>query len=212
MRRLELRLPVAETPAGRTILAIAPPVAPPSAEDPPDTGTPACPAEPVDACAAAGGGSLAIHDDADPARDALFWKWSGDGEPWGDATATAAFRLCVYDGAGALVANAAAPAGGLCGLPGKKPKACWKRNGRSQGFNDPAAAQDGLRSVALKSDKSGARGAKLRAGGAALALPALPLALPVRVQLQGSRGACWAADFASPADENTATDFSDSAD
>jgi hypothetical protein len=209
VRRLELRLPVAETPSGRTVLAKAPPVAPPDAEEPPDTGTPACPEAPSDACAAAGGGSLAIHDDADPARDALFWKWSGEGEPWGDATATAAFRLCVYDGGGALVANAAAPAGGLCGAPGRKPKACWKRNGRSQSFSDPAAATDGLRSVALKSDKSGARAAKLRAAGDALALPALPLVQPVRVQLQGSRGVCWAAEFPSPADVNTATDFSD---
>jgi hypothetical protein len=212
VRRLELRLPVAETPAGRTILAKAAPVLPPSAEEPPDTGTPACPDAPVDSCAAAGGGSLAVHDDADPARDALAWKWTGDGEPWGDATATAAFRLCVYDGSGALVASTPAPAGGLCGAPGRKPKACWKRSGRSQAFNDPAAAGDGLRSVALKSDKSGARGAKLRAAGETLALPALPLALPVRVQLQGSRGACWAAEFASPADENTATDFEGRAD
>ncbi|HVH07718.1 MAG TPA: CocE/NonD family hydrolase [Myxococcota bacterium] len=209
VKRLELRLPVAETPSGRTILAKAEPVAPPNAEEPADAGTPACPAAPADTCALAGGGSLEIHDDADPARDLLLWKWSGDGEPWGDATATAAFRLCVYDGSGALVANTAAPAGGLCGAPGKRAKACWKRSGRSQSFADPAAATEGLRGVALRSDKSGARAAKLRAEGEALTLPALPLAQPVRVQLVGSRGACWAAEFAAPASENTSTAFSD---
>jgi predicted acyl esterase len=212
VRRLELRLPVAEAPAGRTILAPAAPVEPPDAEEPPDAGTPACPETSVPACTASRGGSLAIHDDADPARDLLQWKWSGEGEPWGDATATAAFRLCVYDGSGSLVASAAAPAGGLCGAPGKRQKACWKRSGRSESFSDPAAASDGLRELALRSNRTGARAAKLRASGAELALPPLPLAQPVAVQLVGNRGGCWGATFSAPAEESSSTAFEDGAD
>jgi hypothetical protein len=212
VRRLELRLPVAEAPSGRTILAPAEPVDPPDAEEPPDAGLPSCPEAASDACAASRSGSLLVRDDADPARDVLQWKWIGDGAPWGDGASTAAFRLCVYDGSGALVANAAAPAGGLCAAAGKKPKACWKRSGRNQSFGDPAAASDGLRDLALKSTRTGARSARLRAAGAELALPALPLAQPVEVQLVGNRGACWAATFSAPARESTAAEFSDTAD
>lgn|GEM_PF-4084897 len=213
VRRLELRLPVAETPDGRTVLAPAEPVTPPAGEEPPDAGVPACPAAPLESCAASeGGGALRIRDDADPARDLLAWSWKGQGAPWGEGAGTAAFRLCVYDAAETLVAEIAAPAGGLCGEAGKRAKDCWKGRGRRQTFSDPGAASDGLHRLALLSSKAGARAASLRAAGEALALPALPLAQPVEAQLVGNRGACWASTFSAPARESSATDFLDRAD
>ena len=113
--------------------------------------------------------------------------------------------------AAAPVASVAAPAGGLCGS-GKRAKDCWKGGGKRQSLVDPPAATDGLRRLALRSSKLGARSARLRASGADLALPALPLLEPASVQLVGNRGACWSSAFTAPARESSATEFSDTAD
>lgn len=206
---LELRLPVLEAPDGRAIGDPRAPVLPPDAPEPPDTGTPGCPAAPRDDCSEGRSGRLLIEDAPVDASDRLHWRWRGDGADFGDPTATTAFGLCVYDGAGALVASLDVPAGGACGAG--TDAACWTPLRRGFRYGDRAAANGGLRSIELR---SGSRGAtiELRGSGAELALPALPLAGPARAQLLGNGGACWESSYSAPADRNDAGGFRDAAD
>jgi len=207
---LELRLPVREAPDGGDVLAPAPFVLPPEDPEPADTGTPSCPAEPQDDCSAGEAGSLTLAADARPERERLAWTWKGAPADFGDPTATTAFRLCVYDASDALVANVAAPAGGRCGS-GRQAKDCWKEKRRGFRFGGRPQAADGLAALALAG--TGAKASvTLRARGPGLALPALPLALPARVQLVGNRDACWEARYSEPAQRNDAGDFRDRAD
>ncbi|HEX2485726.1 MAG TPA: acetylxylan esterase, partial [Myxococcota bacterium] len=60
----ELRLPVVEAPGSAGVHAPREPVLPPDAPEPPDAGTPACPAAPRDDCAGALSGRLAIENEA----------------------------------------------------------------------------------------------------------------------------------------------------
>jgi hypothetical protein len=205
----ELRLPVVEAPGSDGVHAPREPVLPPDAPEPPDAGTPACPAAPRDDCAAALSGRLAIENEANDTRDRLAWRWRGDAADFGDPTAAAAFALCVYDGAGALAASVAAPAGGTCAGRGEPP--CWSERRSGFRYDDRAAAASGLRALELRpGDRRSA--IELRAEGGELALPALPLALPARAQLVGNAGACWESAHSDPAARNDATRFRDAAD
>jgi X-Pro dipeptidyl-peptidase (S15 family) len=210
VKRLELRLPVAELPGGDAVEEPAPAVLPPDTPEPGDTGVPACAAAPRDDCAGSTGGSLRVEGAADPGQERLLWKWRGAAAGFGDPTATTAFHLCVYDGGDALVSSAALPAGGTCAR-GRGERSCWRKRGRSFAYADAAATSDGLRSVSLRRSRSGKARIAVRAGGPDLEVPSLPLALPTRVQLIGSAGTCWEAEFDAPARRNDASGFRGSA-
>lgn len=203
VKQLELRLPVRETPDGGVVQTPSTPVQPPSVADVPDSGPPACSAAPATTCTASGGGAGGLTMRLDPAttRNMLLWKWKGAASSFGDPKGTTAFRLCVYDGAPALVADASVPAGGLCGS-GKKPRSCWHGGVRGATFADPAGSPDGVRATTLGGAGSSHATILVRAQGSNLGVPALPLALPARVQMLNNRGGCWEATFSAPAKRN----------
>jgi hypothetical protein len=57
------------------------------------------------------------------------------------------------------------------------------------------ATPQGIISMKLKAGAAGEARVSVKGKGTALLLPGLPLAVPVRVQLQASNGLCWEAVF-----------------
>jgi len=145
-----------------------------------------------------------IKDSGHDRADVLVWKWlrgdvttSGD---LGDPTTSDSYNLCFYDESGsaaALVFRASIPAGGMCaGGP------CWTKV--APGFfeyRDAQAAPDGIDRVNLRAGEPGRARVKVRGRGENLSnrselnLPAPPLSLPLRVQLQAATGQCWEATY-----------------
>ncbi|MEO6030191.1 MAG: choice-of-anchor Q domain-containing protein, partial [Candidatus Binatia bacterium] len=127
----------------------------------------------------------------------LTWKWTeGEGtarEAFHDPTAGGTFALCVFDEAGSAprVAFATETRTGHCGK-----RACWRNTSASTfTYKDPDPAPNGLSTVVLKSGNDGKAKILVDAKGPALTLPTLPLALPLRVQLQAADGSCWEARY-----------------
>jgi hypothetical protein len=143
---------------------------------------------------------LSLKDTGDPSKALLGWKWTRGEETsllaLGDPVASDAYALCLYDETGVtpeLIMAAAAPAGGTCAG-----KACWKPAGATGfGYGDKDLTPHGLLKLKLKSGAEGKAKMSVRGKGARLTLPALPLTLPVRVQLQASNGECWDAVYSS---------------
>ena len=144
-----------------------------------------------------GRSSLQVKDRPGTVSDVARWKWQtgiiavGD---FGDPLATDDYALCVYQGAGqTLWARRTAPAGGACRF-----RPCWKPlapNGAK--YVDPELSPDGVSSLLLRSNVPGRIQLKWKGKGTALALPSIgTLAVPVRVQLQRTGGACWDVTFA----------------
>jgi hypothetical protein len=155
---------------------------------------------------------LEWKDNANDLRDRLVFRWQRGEETTpeeiGDPLATDAYALCVYDESGApvLIAEAEVPAGGTC-----KHKPCWKvsKSGKVFRYRDPETTPDGILSTVLNSGSAGKARAVIVGKGVGLPDVALPLALPVRVQLQreGS-GECLEALFdAAGVQKNDATQF-----
>jgi hypothetical protein len=128
----------------------------------------------------------------------LRWRWRSQADvaaaDLGDPLAAGtAFRLCVYDGAGALVIDAPVYAGRQCG---RKP--CWQQLGRGRlRYKDPTARQDGVTKLVLKPGEGAAGRISLAARGGNVPLPALPLAAADGVTVQLRRDDdpqhCWSA-------------------
>jgi hypothetical protein len=147
-----------------------------------------------------------------PGGDLLLWKFARGEETllgdFGDPLAADGFSLCLYDESGAtpaLVLRADAPAGGTCGTA-----PCWKATG-SSGFRykDREGTPNGLLKLQVKAGGPGRAKASIKGKGGNLpALPALPLALPSRVQLHAAGSACWEAVYdGGGASRNDATSF-----
>ncbi len=169
---------------------------------------------------AAGTGSLQLKRRAgDPFASQLRWKWLQ-----GDATDLAAlgdprpnggtsYTLCVYDehaGVPALVSSAIIPPGDACNSG-----PCWKATG-SKGFKykDDILSAGGVQTVILKAGTAGKAKIIVKAKGADLQMPSLPLAqdAAVVVQLKNIDGECWEARYSGPATKNDDRQFKDSAD
>jgi hypothetical protein len=132
----------------------------------------------------------------------LTWKWvkgeATSGAEVGDPLATDAYTFCLYDGGGTLVSEATAAPGGLCGT--SNPKPCWKALGTPPGakgykYVHKETNADGVQKLILKPGDAGRAKAIVKAKGAALDAPALPLLLPATAQLQATTGTCWSAAF-----------------
>ena len=166
---------------------------------------PACPPTPAGGCSEPGKSLLLLKAPGDPARRRLLWKWlkgpataqADFGDPAAGATAVG---LCLYDGTQSLVAAA-----GVAAVTG------WKTLGdRGFEYRDPAAAGDGVSKIVLRGGDAGKSKILVKAKGANLPLPALPLdeATGVTVQMIRSDGSqCWQAVFPAPARKNTGTLF-----
>src|SRR5262249_10936374 len=138
---------------------------------------------------------LRLHAGATGARDRLTWLWTRGAETtladFGDPMSATDYRLCVYDHLAAsptLVLEAAVPAGGTCtGNP------CWRRRRAGLRFRSTDRAADGISRVDLRPGREGKAVIAVQGRGANLPFPALPLTVPVRVELQASNGSCWEA-------------------
>ena len=161
---------------------------------------------------------LEIDDGEKDAQDAIVWKWATARTPRSATSVTRARTtgspLCLYDESGevpALVFGAGVPANEGCHAPGGRP--CWKAKGaadnpRGFAYQHRGGVPDGIDGVTLKTGRDGRAKIVVAGGGKYLDLPALPVALPLRAQLQSATGQCWESSFA-PAGvrENTATRF-----
>jgi len=186
VRRLELRLPVRETPAGTTIRAPAPPVSPPAARE-----AYGCGLAPLSGCRMAtppATSTLTIAIGVSGLRDRIAWRWTNGPATavadFGDPAATTDYALCVYAGDGHLVLGAIAPAGGL-----------WTATGSGLRYLD-RSLDTGLGQVELTAGPAGGSSIRATGKGTHLGVPMLPAEpLPLTVQLAASDGSCWAATF-----------------
>ena len=167
---LELRLPVAETPAG-DVQAPAPPVLPGGTAG-------GCPLAPASSCRMSGKSKLLIRD---AATDRILWKWiRGTTLLGGFASPTTTdYALCLYGG-DELLSTLAAPAGSK-----------WTAKARGYSYLDPTQTPSGVDRLDLRAGSGNAR-LVLKGKGANLDRPALPITdLPIRAQLVNGAGACW---------------------
>jgi hypothetical protein len=154
-----------------------------------------CPATPRDGCASATKATLLVKDNAKSQKDALLWSWQGGpvtaGE-LGSPTGATGYTLCLYDGTPALrLATAAPPAGTCAGKP------CWKATKTGFAYKDKERTPDGLTVTTLRAGAAGKARVVVKAKGALVGPPSLPLVLPARVQLlRTDATACWEATFA----------------
>jgi hypothetical protein len=159
-----------------------------------------CTAAPAAGCKAGGRARLVVRNHDDGVRDRLVWRWtrgaSTSPEELGDPTTTHDVDVCVYDTTSptALLAFARAPAGGVCA--GGSP--CWTAVGNPPGrkgyrYRDTERTPNGLEALVLRPGAAGSPRVLVKGRGQRLAPPALPLPLPVLVQVQDASGACWEA-------------------
>lgn len=164
-----------------------------------DVASHACPLVPLVGCKSpivALASSLAIKDKTPDKGDLVQWKWSaGDTTTLADLadpTSASRVQLCIYDGAAAaLVAGAVVPAGGTCAG-----KPCWKASaGKGYAYKNKLGTPNGIQSVKLKAGEAGKAAIQVQAKGVHAALPPLPFAGPVRVQLSIGDGGCFEAEY-----------------
>lgn len=156
-----------------------------------------CAAAPLSGChtpTTSGKSSLTWRGGAKPQ---VGWKWmpgtaavSDFGNPL-TATGTS-YAFCAYDAASQLVAAALAPPGNRCGLGVKD---CWRQTSAGFNYKDKDTLPAGLQSIQLKAGSAGRAKIYVKGRGANLAVPALPAAFPLRVQLVNDAGTCWEATY-----------------
>lgn len=138
-----------------------------------------------------------------PAKSAASWAWKGEETTLvelGSPRLTTSYLFCVYDGLDEVVLRLRATAGGSCGG-----KDCWKASASGFRYRDKAGSLGGLTDLQLKAGADGKASIKMKARGAFLEAPALPLTqdpAPVRAILQNEEtGDCWEASYSTlPAD------------
>jgi hypothetical protein len=162
-----------------------------------------CSAVPQTGCwmtVAANKSVLTLKDKTNNKQDLVLWKWlKGEADTvadFGDPLNSTHYSICLYDESGVtpeLLLGATAAAGGICG---PKSKPCWKATGKT-GFKykDSQRTNDGIDSISLKAGGDGKAKAAVLLKGISLAMPTLPLNVPVRVQLQSVNGNCWESTF-----------------
>jgi hypothetical protein len=175
----------------------------------------ACPPTPLAGCkrpVLARGSALQIRGD----KPALSWKWGAGAATTlaelGDPVTATGYDLCVYDESGgtpALVLEATAPAGGTCAG-----RACWRASRAGFGYANRDLTPSGVAKLSLRPGDEGRARIQLKAKGALLAVPPLPLADDgaVVVQLDNTAGACWEATYSAPALASDAFRFKDVSD
>lgn len=170
-----------------------------------------CPPAPRNGCrapTAARASRLTLkRSTTNPAAATLAWRW-GRGQATtvgelGDPLATTSYHLCLYDAQGgtpSLVQSIDLAPGGTC-----NGKPCWKASGTTRTW---ASKSGPLTKLVVKAGAAGIPKITASGKGAALGVPALPLAKEpaVRLQLANSAGTCFEAVF-STASVNVPTRF-----
>jgi len=129
-------------------------------------------------------------------EDLLRWTYGQDpvttADDFGDPPADDDYVLCVYDESGETpkpILVAVAAGGQACSSP-----PCWRGVGeRGFAYEDHAASPHGVKRLRLRAGSE--TRIALKGTGEHLGLPDLPLALPLRVQLERRDGACWDATY-----------------
>jgi cysteine-rich repeat protein len=144
------------------------------------------------------------------------WKWKNGaattkaelGDPLTDQPAGTSYTLCVYDDVG-LLAQATAPAGGMCGV--KNPTPCWASRG-TQSFrysdSDQSIEPDGIKRIDLRAGPEGRTLIGFRAEGGLFPFPSngnfggysdlAGITSPLIVQLHHTDGLCFEATYSPP--------------
>jgi len=156
-----------------------------------------CPPVAGDGCAGpetVGAASLLLNNATPHVGDSVLWK---SRTRMAAAPRAGTYSMCLYGESGGLLFGASAPAGVCEGSP------CWQPVGTSGlRYKNRARTPDGVDTVLMKMSRGGRLRIALRAKGQNLsnrspALPMPPLAVPLRLQLQGADGACWEASYSS---------------
>jgi hypothetical protein len=153
---------------------------------------PVCSATPASGCAAATASTLKIIARVG-AGDTVAWKWKAAGAiDTGDPLAATEYAICVYDGSAAAqpVLSSGIPPGRVCGT-----KPCWTATATGYKYANRTGDPDGITTLRMVTGASGAASIALKGKGASLPPLALPYAVPITAQLQGSHGACWQASY-----------------
>lgn len=181
----------------------SPSLTPTQTESPTPTSTPplACPLLPRTPCRDAASTKSKISVSlrtGDPSKNKLTWAWKGQSTTLAELaspTSTTDYRVCIYDAANTLLFNLPLAAGGTC-----DDKPCWKPGRLGFSYKNKATNADGVGAFAIKSGSDGKASAKVKAKGASLDMPTIPLLAPVTAQIINSTNTvCWTATF------NTAT-------
>jgi cysteine-rich repeat protein len=155
--------------------------------------------------------ALHIRNWSDDDHDRIVWKWLHGGATtvaeYGDPFSMDAYALCVFDISGATpnrLLSATVPPGGVCG---KHP--CWVTVGTNRvKYRSATTTPDGITKIVLDGGEEGKARIIVKGKGPLLGPPALPLSLPVRVQLQAENGGCWEATYLPEGiHKNTSEDF-----
>gem|GEM_PF-932597 len=160
-----------------------------------------CPMTPAAGCATTGSSdSVLSMKDGFGANNRLQWRWS-HGElttlsDLGDPTSTTDYAFCVYDlvSAGTRAVLEKDLIAGLSCARG----ACWSSVSTGLLYSDSGTDQGPIKKLELRPGAAGKARISLRAAGATLGLPRLPLAKSpsVRVQLINlENDKCWEATF-----------------
>jgi len=159
----------------------------------PDT----CASAPAAGCRAIGKSTLKMSSSATADRDRLVWRWQDPAgfslATLGDPTRRHDYAVCMFqDAAGSpsLVLRATATAAAFCGS-----KPCWKSAGSGFAWKDGDGVLEGLVGLKLASGSTGKGATKGR--GAGLALPPLPLIVPIVAEVRSSTGECWTESYGS---------------
>jgi len=175
----------------------------------------ACPSAPTGGCRAAlaGKSSLIIKNDANDAKDLLQWKWNRgaqtDLSEFLDPLNGDPYLLCLYDaqtGPVALLDSIGLYGGGTCGI-----RPCWAARSRGFRYRDKSGALGGTTNASISAGASDKAKAALKAKGANVSVPGLPLIAPITVQLR-NRTVCWTASYTAPFTKNDLGGFKDKSD
>ncbi len=125
-------------------------------------------------------------------KDVVVWEWKNAEtipvSSFGRPHQASHLTLCGYDAAGRIL-RLRIPAGGTCAG-----KACWGLKKTGFKYKDGERTPDGVTNMALQSGEPRRAKISVKASGV-LALPSLPVAPPVVVQLRSVEGPCFEALF-----------------
>ncbi len=174
-----------------------------------------CQATPELSCRQAGLGksSISLQRGTTSAKDRLSWKWNkGAASSLADfanpVSGSAAYHICVYDSSITTqpLLDLSVDPGGTCGS-----KPCWKtQSTKGFAYRNRAGSSDGIAAMKLKAGVTGAAKVQVKATGAAVGLPTLPLTMPVTVQLlidDGMATQCWQTTYTGIASSSSTAKF-----
>ena len=179
---------------------------------PAGAGAPSCAATPLSGCRATtvpAQSRLWLNNRSVNDRDSIVWKQrrgaANTTADFGNPVDAHGYALCMYNAGGSLVFHGTIPSGGTCGA-----RPCWRTAAAGYHYRNGKATPNGLTKVLLRAGDAGHASVVVKGRGASLGLPAMPLTLPVTIQLQEESGPCWASTFES-ARRNDAARFRASA-